>query len=436
MGMTIAEKILADHAGKKEVSPGDLLSVKVDLCMGNDVTAPLAIREFKKLGVKRVFDPSRVVFVPSHFVPNKDIASAALAKAMRDFAREYGVVYFEQGQAGIEHILLPEQGLVVPGDVYVGADSHTTTCGGLCAFAAGFGSTDLAVAMATGEIWMKVPHTLRFIYHGRLGPWTRSKDLILYTIGRIGTDGALYACMQFEGEAIRTLSMDARFTMCNMVAEAGGKTGIVPFDEVTLAYVQGRAKRPWKVYTPDPDASYAATYEFDASTIEPMVALPFSPGNVVPVAEVASKNITIDQVFIGSCTNARLEDLREAAAILKGRKVAPWTRCIVIPATTQVYKQVLQEGLMDIFVEAGCAVSTPACGPCLGGYMGVLAEGERCVSTSNRNFPGRMGHPKAEAYLTNPSVAAASAVLGRIAHPEEVARAEDVLLAMREGVKA
>ena len=427
----MAEKMLAEHAGVKEAAPGDLLMVKIDLCMGNDVSGPLAIREFRKLGVKRVFDPSRVVLVPSHFIPNKDIASAGLAKVLRDFAREQGCVYFEQGQGGIEHILLPQKGLIVPGDVYAGADSHTPTCGALGAFAAGFGSTDLAVAMATGEVWMSVPHTLRFIYYGPMGPWTRSKDLILHTIGQIGTDGGLYACMQFEGETIGTLSMDARFTMCNMVAEAGGKTGIVPVDGVTLEYVRARAQRPWKVYTPDPDAQYAATYEFDASRIGPMVAKPFSPGNVVPAEELAGQNISIDQVFIGSCTNARLEDLREAAAILRGRKVAPWLRCIVIPATVEVYNQCLREGLIEAFSEAGCAFSTPTCGPCLGGYMGVLGEGERCVSTSNRNFPGRMGHPKAEAYLANPSVAAASAVLGRIAHPEEVAKPEDVLAAMR-----
>jgi len=431
MGMTMVEKILADHAGKKEVRPGDLVMVKVDVAMGNDVTAPLAVREWRKLGVERLFDPQRIFFVASHFVPNKDIAAATLAKTMREFARQYGVVYFEQGQGGIEHILLPQEGYVVPGDVFVGADSHSTTLGALGCFAAGFGSTDLAVAMAMGELWMKVPPTLRFIYHGRLGPWTRAKDLILYTIGQIGTDGALYACMQFEGEAVRDLSMDARFTMCNMVAEAGGKCGIFLVDEVTLDYVRPRARRPWKVYEPDPDAEYAQTYEFDVTKIGPQIAKPFSPGNVVPVEEVARENLPIDQVFIGSCTNARLEDLREAASILKGRKVAPWVRCIVIPATVAIYKQALREGLIDIFVEAGCAVSTPTCGPCLGGYMGVLAEGERCVSTSNRNFPGRMGHPKAEAFLANPSVAAASAVLGRIAHPEEVADPEEVLLAMK-----
>jgi 3-isopropylmalate/(R)-2-methylmalate dehydratase large subunit len=429
--MTISEKILAEHAGKKEVSPGDLIQVRVDLVMANDITAPIAVREFRNLGASRLFDPERVVLVLSHFVPNKDIASATQAKVLREFAREQGAVFFAEGQGGIEHALLPQKGLVVPGDVYVGADSHTTTCGALGAFTCGMGSTDIAVAMATGEIWMKVPPTIRFVYHGRPGPWLRSKDLILYTIGQIGTDGALYATMQFEGEAISGLSMDARLTMCNMVAEAGGKNGLMPVDEVTLAYVRGRARRPFKIYQPDPDAQYAATYEWDISELEPQVAMPYSPANVAPVGELASRNISIDQAFIGSCTNGRLEDLREAAAILKGRKVAPWVRCIVIPATMEIYKQCLREGLIEVFTEAGAVFSTPTCGPCLGGYMGVVAEGERCVSTSNRNFPGRMGHIKAEVYLASPSVAAASAVTGRITHPEEVARAEDVLKAMK-----
>lgn len=420
MGMTIAEKILAAHAGKRSVSPGDLINAKVDVVMANDITAPLAIQAFRQLGAKKVFDPERVIFVPSHYVPNKDIASAAQAKVMRDFAKEYGVVYFEQGQAGIEHILLPWKGLVVPGDLYAGADSHTPTVGALCAFAAGFGSTDIGVAMATGEIWLKVPPTLRFIYHGQMGKWVRTKDLILHTIGRIGTDGATYAVMQFEGEALQDTSMDARFTLSNMVAEAGGKAGIIPFDAVTEAYVAPRAKRPWTVYEPDPDAEYAATYEFDASEIKPTLAMPYSPGNVDTLDNLARQNIRIDQVFIGSCTNARLEDLREAAAIMKGRHVAEWVRCIVIPATQDIYLQALREGLIEIFTEAGCAVSAATCGPCLGGYMGVLAEGERCVSTSNRNFPGRMGHVKAEVYLANPAIAAASAIMGCIADPDEV----------------
>ena len=420
MGMTLAEKILAAHSGKKEVSPGDLLTVKVDLVMANDITAPIAIEQFRKLGVSEVFDKERVVFVPSHFAPAKDIASAEQCRTMRNFARETGIVYYEQGQGGIEHILLPWKGDVVPGDVYCGADSHTPTCGALGAFATGMGSTDIAVAMATGETWMKVPQTLRFIYHNKMKSWTRSKDLILHTIGEIGTDGATYMAMQFEGEALREMSMDARFTMTNMVAEAGGKTGLIPVDEVTLDYVRPRAKREWTVYEADPDATYAATYEFDASKIEPTIALPFSPGNTKTISELANDDIKIDQVFIGSCTNARMEDLREAAEIMRGHKVAQWVRCIVIPATQDIFKQALKEGLIEVFTESGCQVSAATCGPCLGGYYGVLAEGERCVSTSNRNFPGRMGDPKAEVFLVNPPLAAAAAIAGRIVHPEEI----------------
>jgi 3-isopropylmalate/(R)-2-methylmalate dehydratase large subunit len=421
MGMTIAEKILAAHSGRKEVSPGDLINVKVDLVMANDVTAPIAIEQFRRLGVKEVFDKERVVFVPSHFVPARDIATAEQFKVMRDFAKESGIVYYELGQAGIEHILLPWKGDVVPGDVYCGADSHTPTCGALGAFACGMGSTDIAVAMATGETWMKVPETMRLIYHGKMGTWTRSKDLILHTIGRIGTDGATYMAMQFEGEALKEMSMDARFTMTNMVAEAGGKTGIIPFDDVTLDYVRPRAKREWTVYDSDPDAAYIVTHEFDASAIEPTVAMPYSPGNTKTISEVAKDDIKIDQVFIGSCTNARMEDLREAAEIMRGKKVAKWVRCIVIPATQDIFKEALKEGLIEVFTESGCQVSAATCGPCLGGHYGVLAEGERCVSTSNRNFPGRMGHPKAEAFLVNPPIAAAAAIAGRIVHPEEVA---------------
>ena len=420
MGMTLAEKILAAHCGKKGVSPGDLINAKVDLVMANDVTASIAIEQFKKLGVKEVFDKERVVFVPSHFLPARDIATAAQGKVMRDFAKESGIVYYEIGQAGIEHILLPWKGHIVPGDLYCGADSHTPTCGALGAFACGMGSTDIAVIMATGETWMKVPETMRLIYHGKMPAWTRSKDLILHTIGEIGTDGATYMAMQFEGEALKDMSMDARFTMTNMVAEAGGKTGLMVPDEVTLEYVKPRAKHEWTVYEPDPDAHYASTYEFDASTIEPTIAMPFSPGNTKTISELANEDIKIDQVFIGSCTNARMEDLREAADIMRGRKVAEWLRCIVIPATQDIFKEALKEGLIDVFTEAGCQVSAATCGPCLGGHYGVLAEGERCVSTSNRNFPGRMGHPKAEVFLVNPPLAAAAAIAGRIVHPEEV----------------
>jgi 3-isopropylmalate/(R)-2-methylmalate dehydratase large subunit len=420
MGMTLAEKILAAHSGRKEVSPGDLITVNVDLVLANDVTAPIAIRQFYNLGVKDVFDKQRVVFVPSHFVPARDVATAEQFKVMRDFAKEMGIVYYELGQAGIEHILLPWKGHVVPGDVYCGADSHTPTCGALGAFATGMGSTDIAVAMATGETWMKVPETMRVIYHGKMPTWTRSKDLILHTIGVIGTDGATYKAMQFEGEALKDMSMDARFTITNMTAEAGGKAGMMVADEVTLEYVRPRAKREWTVFEPDPDARYLETYEFDASRIEPTIAFPFSPGNTKTITEVANMDLKIDQVFIGSCTNARMEDLREAADIMRGKHVAQWVRCIVIPATQDIFMEALKEGLIEVFTEAGCQVSAATCGPCLGGHYGVLAEGERCVSTSNRNFPGRMGHPKAEAFLVNPALAAAAAVAGRIVHPEEV----------------
>ena len=422
MGMTLAEKILAVKCGKKEVSPGDLINAKVDLVMANDITAPIAIRQFEKLGVKDVFDKSRVVFVPSHFMPPRDIATAEQGKVMREFAHKMGIVWYELGQAGIEHILLPWKGHVVPGDLYCGADSHTPTCGALGAFACGMGSTDIAVAMATGEVWMKVPATMRLIYHGKMQNWTRSKDLILHTIGEIGTDGATYMAMQFEGEALKDMSMDARFTMTNMAAEAGGKTGLMIPDQVTIDYVKPRAQHEWTVYEPDEDAYYEKTVEFDASKIEPTIAMPYSPGNTKTVSEVAKENIEIDQVFIGSCTNARMEDLREAADIMRGRMIAPNVRCIVIPATQDIFKEALKEGLIQVFTDSGCQVSAATCGPCLGGHYGVLAEGERCVSTSNRNFPGRMGHPKAEAYLVNPPVAAAAAIAGKIVLPDEVAR--------------
>ena len=420
MGMTLAEKILAAHSGKKEVSPGDLITVKVDLVMANDITAPIAIEQYRKLGTKDVFAKDRVILVPSHFAPAKDVASAEQCRIMRDFAKEAGVVYYEQGQAGIEHILLPWKGHVVPGDVYCGADSHTPTCGALGAFATGMGSTDIAIAMATGETWMKVPETMRVIYHGKMSFWTRSKDLILHTIGVIGTDGATYKAMQFEGEALKDMSMDARFTISNMTAEAGGKVGMMVADEVTLEYVRPRAQHEWTVFEPDDDARYLETYEFDAAKIDPTISMPFSPGNTKTISEVANMDITIDQVFIGSCTNARMEDLREAADIMRGKHVAKWVRCIVIPATQDIFLQALKEGLIEVFTEAGCQVSAATCGPCLGGYYGVLAEGERCVSTSNRNFPGRMGHPKAEVFLANPPVAAAAAIAGRIVHPAEV----------------
>ena len=416
--MTLAEKILAAHAGKDKVTPGELINVRVDLVLSNDITAPIAIKEFQRIGVKKVFDPQKVVMVPDHFIPNKDILSAEQAKLMREFALEQGLVYFEVGRMGIEHVLLPEQGLVLPGDVVIGADSHTCTYGALGAFATGMGSTDIASAMACGEIWMKVPPTIRFVYQGKLRRWVGGKDLILYTIGNIGVDGALYAAMEFAGEAIRALSMDGRFTMANMAIEAGAKAGIFEVDDKTLEYVRPRAKRPYQVYKSDKDARYARVIEYDVSSLEPQVAFPHIPSNTRPISQVGE--IEIDQVVIGSCTNGRLEDLQIAAQILRGRQVHPRLRCIIIPGTQHVYLEALREGLIEAFVNSGAVVSTPTCGPCLGGYMGVLAAGERCVSTTNRNFVGRMGSSESEVYLANPAVAAASAIAGRIASPEEV----------------
>lgn len=417
--MNIAEKILAGHCGIQKVHPGELVNVRVDLILANDITAPIAIREFGRIGVKKVFDPSRVVMVADHFVPNKDIPSAQQTKMMRDFARAQGVIYFDVGEMGIEHVILPEKGLVLPGDVVIGADSHTCTYGAVGAFATGMGSTDIAAAMATGEIWMKVPRTIRFVYHGKLQPWVGGKDLILHTIADIGVDGALYAAMQFEGKAIETLSMDGRLTMANMAIEAGAKAGIFRVDSVTLEYVRPRAKRAFTIVEPDPDAHYEKTVEYDASMIEPQVAFPHLPSNARPISRVG--HVPIDQAVIGSCTNGRLEDLIAAARVLRGRKVARNVRCIIIPGSQQVYLDALRMGLIEAFIEAGAAVSTPTCGPCLGGYMGILAEGERCISTTNRNFVGRMGHVKSEVYLANPAVAAASAVLGRIGGPGEIA---------------
>jgi 3-isopropylmalate/(R)-2-methylmalate dehydratase large subunit len=416
--LTLVEKILAEHSDNKEVSPGEFINVRVDLVMANDITAPIAIREFRRLGVDRVFDPGKVVMVPDHFVPNKDIASAEQAKLMREFAHEQGIIYFEVGEMGIEHVLLPEQGLVLPGEVVIGADSHTCTYGALGAFATGMGSTDIAAAMATGDIWMKVPPTIRLIYHGSPGEWVGGKDLILRTIGDIGVDGALYSAMEFAGEAIEALSMDGRFTMANMAIEAGAKAGIFGVDNKTQLYVKSRAERPYLVYEPDNGAEYSNIIEYDVSDMEPQVALPHSPANVRPVSQVG--NIEINQAVIGSCTNGRIEDLRTAAQILKGRKIHPGVRCIIIPGSQQVYLDALVEGMLGVFIRAGAVVSTPTCGPCLGGHMGVLADGERCVSTTNRNFVGRMGSTKSEVYLANPAVAAASAVMGKIASPEEI----------------
>jgi 3-isopropylmalate/(R)-2-methylmalate dehydratase large subunit len=422
--LNLTEQILAAHADRKEVSPGEFINARVDMIVSNDITAPIAIREFRRIGVDKVFDPSKIVMVPDHFVPNKDIQSAEQAKLMRDFCYEQGIQYFEVGQMGIEHVLLPEQGLVLPGDVVVGADSHTCTYGAIGAFATGMGSTDIAAAMATGDIWMKVPPTIKFVYNGILGRWVGGKDLILYTIGDIGVDGALYSAMEFTGEAIDELPMDGRFTMANMAIEAGGKAGLFRVDNKTQLYIKSRAKRSYLVYEPDSDAEYAKVIEYDVSNIEPQVSLPHSPANARPVNEVG--DIEIDQAVIGSCTNGRIDDLRMAAQILKRRRVHPRVRCIIIPGSQQVYLEALTEGLVEVFIKAGAAVSTPTCGPCLGGHMGVLADGERCVSTTNRNFVGRMGSIKSEVYLANPAVAAASAVAGRIIHPDEaMGRAKD-----------
>ncbi len=418
--MTLAEKILAAHSGRKAVGSGEMIDVNVDLVLSNDITAPIAIKEFRRIGVDKVFDPGKVVMVPDHFVPNKDILSAEQAKMMREFALEQGLVYFEVGQMGIEHVLLPEQGLVLPGDVVIGADSHTCTYGALGAFATGMGSTDIASAMASGEIWMKVPPTIRFVYHGSLSKWVGGKDLILHTIGDIGVDGALYSAMEFAGEAVRQLSMDGRFTMSNMAIEAGAKAGIFEVDSKTLDYVKPRAKRLYTVYSPDEEAEYSKVVEYDVSRLEPQVSFPHVPSNAKPISQVGQ--VEIDQVVIGSCTNGRLEDLQIAAGILKGRQVHHRVRCIVIPGSQKVFRDALKEGLIEAFVDAGAVVSTPTCGPCLGGYMGVLAAGERCVATTNRNFLGRMGSAESEVYLANPAVAAASAILGRIAGPEEVAK--------------
>ena len=417
--MTIAEKILAAHAGLDEVSPGQLVECNLDLVLSNDVTTPIAIKTFNEIGVGKVFDPTRVLIVPDHYTPNKDINSAKQAKAARDFAREQGIThYWEVGCVGVEHALLPEQGVVGAGDLIIGADSHTCTYGALGAFSTGVGSTDAGVGYATGKAWFKVPESLLFKIEGELAPGVTGKDVILYIIGMIGVDGALYCVMEFTGSAIRSLSMDERLTISNMAIEAGGKAGIIEVDDVTRAYMDGRVERPYTEYHSDPDAQYRKVYEIDAADIPPTVAFPHLPSNTRPVAE--ARDIVIDQAVIGSCTNGRIEDMRQAAAVLKGRKVSPNVRCIIIPATQQVYRQCIDEGLMQIFLDANCAVSTPTCGPCLGGYMGVLAPGERSISTTTRNFVGRMGDPTSEVYLSSPVVAAASAVLGHIGLPTDL----------------
>ena len=420
MPYTIAEKILAAHSGRDSVEAGELLTAKVDLAMANDVTTPPAIAEFTKLEIDRVWDPDRVVLVMDHFCPAKDIPAATNAKTSREFAKVQGIKHFyEGGAAGIEHALLPEQGLVAPGELVVGGDSHTSTYGALGCFSCGVGHTDIGMAWGTGEIWMKVPQSIKIVLSGTKARWVSGKDVILHIIGRIGVEGANYLSMEYTGDGVSSLSMEERFTMANMAAECQGKTALFPFDGQTHEYVTGRVNHPYTVYTADPGAKYVEEIEVDLARLEPMTAVPFLPSNVHPVREEAGK--PIDQVFIGACTNGWLSDLRIAASILKGKQVNPNIRCIVIPATPSIYKQALKEGLIDTFMEAGCAVSAPTCGPCCGGHMGVLAAGERAVSTSNRNFRGRMGHPTSETYLASPATAAASAVLGRIAHPEEVA---------------
>ncbi len=419
--MTITEKILASHSGRRIVFPGEIIDVRIDLALANDITAPLAIEAFKEIGVKKVFHRDRVVLVPDHFTPPKDILSAEQCKILREFARSQQLKnYFEIGECGIEHALLPEKGLVLPGDVVVGADSHTCTYGALGAFSTGVGSTDLGAAMATGRLWLKVPESLKLIYYGKLNPWVSGKDLILFTIGDIGVDGALYKAMEFCGEAIKALPMSSRFTMANMAIEGGAKSGIFEPDEITFDFLKSRTKRHYKIYRSDPDAHYGEAREYDVSKINLQVAIPHIPSNVRDVRELGK--IEIDQVVIGSCTNGHLDDLRVASKILKGKRIANFLRLIIIPATQDIYRQALRDGIIDTFIEAGAVVSTPTCGPCLGGHMGVIGKGERVLATTNRNFRGRMGHPESEIYLSGPAVAAASAIKGWICHPEEVVK--------------
>jgi 3-isopropylmalate/(R)-2-methylmalate dehydratase large subunit len=418
MGMTMTEKILARAAGRPSVTPGEIVEVAVDLVMTNDITAPLSIREFKKTGLERVFDPQKVVLVPDHFVPAKDIKAAEQAKIMREFAHEQGAIYYEVGRAGIEHVVLPENGLTLPGQVIIGADSHSCTYGAFNAFSTGMGSTDIAAAMALGTTWLRVPPTIKYVYNGTLPEGVGGKDLILYTIGQIGVDGALSAAMEYTGPVIDNLPMDDRIEMANMAIEAGAKSGIFGFDEHTRRWLANVTDKPYEPVDSDPDASSQDVVEFDVTGLKPLVALPHLPSNVFPAEDI--DDMPIHQVVIGSCTNGRISDLREVAQILKGQQVHPNVRCIVIPGSQEVAKQATREGLSDIFLDAGAIFSTSTCGPCLGGYMGVLAKGERCVSTTNRNFRGRMGHREAEIILAGPQVAAASAILGRVASPSQL----------------
>ncbi len=419
MGMTMTQKILAAHAGLSEVKAGQLIEADLDLVLGNDITSPVAIHEMEKMKITTVFDKDKIALVPDHFVPNKDIKSAEHCKCVRQFAAKHDITnYFEVGQMGIEHALLPEQGLTVAGDVIIGADSHTCTYGALGAFSTGVGSTDMAAGMATGKAWFKVPSAIKFVLTGKPAQWVSGKDIILHIIGMIGVDGALYKSMEFVGDGIANLTMDDRFTIANMAIEAGGKNGIFPVDDLAKDYMREHGKREFVVYEADEDAEYDEVYTIDLSTLKPTVAFPHLPENTHTIDEVG--DIKIDQVVIGSCTNGRLDDLRVAAKILAGKKVAAGLRVIVIPATQKIYLQAIEEGLVQTFVSAGAIVSTPTCGPCLGGYMGILAEGEKCVSTTNRNFVGRMGHVNSEIYLASPAVAAASAVTGKISSPSEI----------------
>ena len=419
MGMTMTQKILAAHAGLESVKAGQLIEAKLDLVLGNDVTTPVAIKEFNKIGVDKVFDKDKVAIVPDHFTPNKDIKSAEHCKLVRGFAHCKEVTnYFEVGQMGIEHCLLPEKGLVVPGDVVIGADSHTCTYGALGAFSTGVGSTDMAVGMARGVAWFKVPSALKFVLKNKPAKWVSGKDIILHIIGMIGVDGALYKSMEFAGDGLQYLTMDDRFTIANMAIEAGGKNGIFPVDDKTIEYVKEHSNKEWTKFEADEDAEYDAVYEIDLSKLRPTIAFPHLPENTKTVDE--AKGLEMDQVVIGSCTNGRISDMRIAAQVLKGKKINPNIRAIILPGTQKVWLQCVEEGLAQIFVEAGCVFSTPTCGPCLGGHMGILAKGERALSTTNRNFIGRMGHPESEVYLASPAVAAASAITGKITDPEEV----------------
>lgn len=420
MEMTMTQKILADHAGVKEVHAGELIEANVDIVMANDITGPMALPIFKKMSDK-VFDKNKVVLVPDHFTPNKDIKSAENSKAIREFSREQGLTHhMEQGKCGVEHAILPESGIVVAGDAVIGADSHTCTYGAIGAFSTGVGTTDIATGMATGQLWFKVPSAIKFNLHGKLPKYVSGKDVILHIIGRIGVDGALYKSMEFTGEGVKELSMADRFTICNMAIEAGAKNGIFPVDEAAIEYLDKHAKREYKIYEADKDAEYEEVVDVDLSAIRPTVAFPHLPGNAKTVDEIeAMDKIYIDQVVIGSCTNGRMEDLRKAATILKGKKVADNVRVMVVPATQKIYLQCILEGILETFVEAGCAVNTPSCGPCMGGHMGVLAKGEKCVSTTNRNFVGRMGDVESLIYLASPETAAASAIAGYIANPEK-----------------